>query len=159
MIAALLLDPDLCRRFIALFVIASESRSRQWEIDHLLSHRQSLTFATAAIEEFERESMTKPKFFYDDIKNVRDRLWDAIDLADELAEREQELIRRLVAIDQNKFYVRLGYKSLMGFCTFGLGFSKIQSQRIVTQVRRLEPTANIGIEEPPPHRDEITPSP
>lgn len=76
-------------------------------------------------------------------KLVRDSLLEAEKLADIIHENEKEFIKKLRIIDTNRYYVRFGYKSLMGFCNKGLNFSKTQSQRLVTQVRRNEPTSNI----------------
>lgn len=56
---------------------------------------------------------------------------------------ENELIEKLIEIDRHKFYVRVGYNSLMGFCNFALKFSRTQSQRIATRVRRSVPTVNL----------------
>lgn len=81
--------------------------------------------------------MTRQKNFYIHPKIVRDSLLQATELADHIHLSEAELIKRLSEIDQKRFYVRFGYKSLMGFCQHGLKFSKMQSQRIVTNVRRL----------------------
>ena len=88
--------------------------------------------------------MTKPKFFYFNQNLIRDELNSITDLADHILDLEKKLIQRLVCIDQNKFYVHYGYNLLSGFCRFGLLFSKTQTQRLVTQVRRIEPTDNFG---------------
>lgn len=82
--------------------------------------------------------MTKSIHFYTHPKTVRDSLLHAIEAADQIQEIERNLIILLYEIDQKRFYVRFGYKSLMGFCNQGLKFSKTQSQRIVTNVRRYE---------------------
>jgi hypothetical protein len=73
---------------------------------------------------------------------IRDRLNEAVDLAREIHAKEKILIHKLYYIDRETFYVRYGFNSLMGFCRFGLKFSRTQAQRIATQVRRHEPTAN-----------------
>ena len=83
------------------------------------------------------------KLFYQDAKTIRTTLNHAVQMASEINKKEQDLIQILYAIDQKKFYVRYGFNSLSGFCRFGLEFSRTQTQRIVTQVRRYEPTANI----------------
>lgn len=88
--------------------------------------------------------MTRHKLFLYDGIVVRNKLNEAIDLAAEIREKEQNLIHKLYFIDLQKFYLRYGYKSLSGFCKKDLKFSKTQTQRIVTQVRRCIPTANIG---------------
>jgi hypothetical protein len=74
---------------------------------------------------------------------VRDALNSAMDLADEIHEKESKLIRSLSIIDKNKFYIRAGYKSLTTFCNKSLKFTETQTQRIVIQVRRSMPTPNI----------------
>ena len=80
------------------------------------------------------------KFFYHDGIAIRNRLNEAVDLATQMHEQEEILIRLLHRIDQRRLYVRFGYNSLMGFCRSALRFSKMQSQRIATRVRRYEPT-------------------
>jgi hypothetical protein len=74
---------------------------------------------------------------------VRDSLNNAMDLADEIHEKENKLIQILFKIDNYKFYLRAGYKSLTSFCNKSLRFTETQTQRIVTQVRRSMPTPNI----------------
>lgn len=88
--------------------------------------------------------MTKEKRYLISLNEVRDCLNQAIKMADQILEDETALVRILYQIDQQRFYVRYGYKSLMGFCQLGLRFSKTQSQRLVTVVRRYEPAAKIG---------------
>lgn len=82
--------------------------------------------------------MTKTLHFYTHPKIVRDSLLHATEAADQIQEIEKKLVILLYEIDQKRFYVRFGYKSLMGFCMQGLNFTKTQSQRIVTNVRRYE---------------------
>lgn len=74
--------------------------------------------------------------FKQDSKFVRDTLNEAVEKSDMIHSFERDLIALLKEIDQNRFYVRYGYNSLRGFCNFGLKFSRTQSQRIVTEVRR-----------------------
>lgn len=90
--------------------------------------------------------MTRPRHFKTDSKYVRDSLLRAVESADLIHENEKKLIDLLCEIDQQRFYVRFGYKSLMGFCNSGLKFTKTQSQRIVTIVRRSEPTSKLRTE-------------
>ncbi len=89
------------------------------------------------------ESMSRHKLFYKDSKTVRDSLNQAIDLAHEIHHKEQLLVERLYWIDQERFYIRFGDRSLTGFCRRACRFSKTQAQRIVTRVRRYLPTDNI----------------
>jgi hypothetical protein len=86
--------------------------------------------------------MSRHKLFYQNPTHIRERLNEAIELAAEIHELERKLIEKLEAIDNGKFYVRYSYRSLTGFCRYALKFSRTQSQRIVTQVRRYQPTAN-----------------
>lgn len=81
-------------------------------------------------------------------KIVRDSLLRAVETSDHMRATEQKLVEMLTDIDQKKFYVRFGYKSLMGFCYQALKLPKTQSQSIVTKVRRSEPTSNIGSDPP-----------
>lgn len=83
------------------------------------------------------------KLFYKDAKIIRDQLNEAVTLAQIIHQNEKDLIQMLQEIDREKFYVRYGFKSLSGFCRFGLEFSKTQTQRIASQVRRSQPTDNI----------------
>ena len=99
--------------------------------------------------------MTRPKHFNINSKIVRDSLLRATELSDKILNNEKKLVIMLYNIDQQRFYVRFGYKSLMGFCCHGLKLSKTQSQRIVTTVRRYEPTSNIGIKSSSPNIDPI----
>lgn len=89
--------------------------------------------------------MTRQKFLINH-RVPRNHLNEVIDLATSIQEQEAILIKKLVLIDNEKYYVWAGYNSLSGFCKFSLRFSKTQSQRLVTQVRRTEPTVNFGIE-------------
>ena len=93
--------------------------------------------------------MGRHKLFYQDAKTVRDRLNTVIEMAADIHQRENSLIKLLCPIDQKKLYVRYGFNSLTGFCRYGLQFSKTQTQRIVTQVRRDEPTVNFVEEDNP----------
>ncbi len=87
--------------------------------------------------------MSHHKLFYKDAKTIREQLNEAVDLAKIIHQNEKDLIQMLQEIDREKFYVRYGFKSLSGFCRFGLEFSKTQTQRIASQVRRSQPTDNI----------------
>lgn len=84
------------------------------------------------------------QYFYKESKFARNAVNSAIEKVDALHECEEKLVRILSDIDQNRFFIRAGYKSLTGFCINVLLLSKTQTQRIVTKVRRYEPTSNIG---------------
>ncbi len=71
-------------------------------------------------------------------KYVRDRLWKAREVSMQIHALEKELIQLLYEIDRQKFYVRLGFKSLRSFCLQSLKFGRTQSQRLVTRVRQSE---------------------
>jgi hypothetical protein len=80
------------------------------------------------------------------MKQVR-RLLDEVHLASvQFRTAEENLIEVLKKIDDQRIFVRVGYKSLRGFCNKGLHLSKFHSQRIATAVRRFEPVVNIGSE-------------
>lgn len=85
----------------------------------------------------------KHRLYNYDAKVVRDTLNKAIEKSDKIHQLEKELISLLKEVDERRFYVRYGYKSLMGFCNFGLRFSRTQTYRIVTEVRRSLTTVNI----------------
>lgn len=84
-------------------------------------------------------------------KTVRDSLDRAVQLADEIQAKEAELIISLAEIDDERFYVRYGYKSLLGFCKDGLRFTRTQSMRLAIAARRAEPRGNIGRKEQKPY--------
>jgi len=88
--------------------------------------------------------MTREKLRFENQRTVRNSLNFAIEKADDIHRIEQELVLLLKEIDLKRFYVSSGQKSLRGFCNRILNFSETQSQRIVTLVRRSEPTPNIG---------------
>ena len=95
--------------------------------------------------------MTKIKNFKLNENVVRDSLMRVVELSDKILANEQILMEMLYEIDQHKYYVRFGYRSLMGFCNHGLRLTKTQSLRVVTNVRRStpktqrsDPAANIG---------------
>lgn len=83
------------------------------------------------------------KLFRKDPRLIRIQLNKAVELATCIHQVENDLVDLLYQIDQQRFYVRYGFKSLSGFCIHGLKFSKTQTQRIVTQVRRSIPMDNI----------------
>ncbi|MCC2678726.1 MAG: hypothetical protein K0R29_1302 [Pseudobdellovibrio sp.] len=88
--------------------------------------------------------MTRERLRSENGKVVRDTLNAAVEIADRIHKLEDELVVMLKEIDVKHFYVRSGQKSLRGFCNDVLSFTRTQSQRIVTRVRRSEPTVNIG---------------
>ncbi len=91
--------------------------------------------------------MTQRKHFKISSYIVRFNLDSAVKLADEILEKERELISYLDTIDRERYYVRYGYKSLQGFCTHRLRLTKTQSLRLINAVRRAEPTINLRIKE------------
>ena len=97
--------------------------------------------------------MTKPKYKQFKANIDRDCLNRAVDVADKMQEYEKILIEMLFEIDRNRYFVRYGFNSLLGFCIRALSLSRTQSQRIVTSVRRYvgtsqhtDPTVNLGNE-------------
>lgn len=78
-------------------------------------------------------------------KSVRDVLNQAVEKSDGIHKAEKDLIVLLKEIDENRYYVRYGYKSLTGFCNFGLRFSRTQTYRIVAEVRRCQTSVNIRL--------------
>ncbi len=89
--------------------------------------------------------MTRHKLYQTHPKFVRDTLNSAVEKSDELLAKERELISLLTLIDQNRFYLRYGFRSLRPFCVKALKFSRIQAQRIVTEVRRTQTTFDSGM--------------
>ena len=88
--------------------------------------------------------MARHKFYYHYDKTIRTTLNNAVDLAMETHNKEKDLIRQLYFIDQKRYYIFYGLKSLTGFCLKGLRLTKTQAQRIITQVRRYEPKTTSG---------------
>src|SRR3970040_697081 len=82
--------------------------------------------------------MTRPLFYRADPKQVRDFHHRIFATADRVLLAERELVPLLYEVDRVRGYAKIGYKSLMGYCNHALRFSKTQSQRIVTSVRRYE---------------------
>lgn len=81
--------------------------------------------------------MTRHNLYKYHPKEVRDTLNLAVEIAAQMHDTERELIFLLREIDQKRFYNRYGYRSLLSFCKRALGLSRVQAQRIVTEVRRL----------------------
>lgn len=80
--------------------------------------------------------MSRHKLFYQDPRKIRDALNEANDLALQIHDLERRLVLKLRQIDQRTWYVRYGFNSLSGFCRYLLGFTRTQTQRIATLVRR-----------------------
>lgn len=70
--------------------------------------------------------MSRTKLYSINAKVVRDKLNEAIELADKIIEHEKCLVIVLSYIDKNRFFVRYGFKSLSGFCTKALGSDRIK---------------------------------
>jgi hypothetical protein len=88
--------------------------------------------------------MARPRNFGLDPHPLRQINLLASETAEKIHALEDDLIKILHEMDQKRIYVRFGHKSLRGYCVNGLGFSRTQSQRIVTRIRRLETTVKIG---------------
>ena len=82
-------------------------------------------------------------FYHFEPKVIRNILNEARESADRMKNAERNLIEHLFEVDRNRFYVWLGFKSFRAYCIEFLKLGRTQSQRIVTQVRRLGPTVNI----------------
>ena len=91
--------------------------------------------------------MTRPRLLIFEPKLVRDTLTQCFDLSQQLHDAEKNLIQNLHEVDQNRFFVRLGYRSLRTFCIEGLGITKVQAQRILLKIRRIQTTADNGTSE------------
>lgn len=88
--------------------------------------------------------MTYEKFRFNRFNIVKEHINPTIELANRIGELELVLIEQLKLIDKDRYYTVTGYKSLLGFCCRSLGLSQTQALRIITKVRRAEPTSNIG---------------
>ena len=80
--------------------------------------------------------MPKRNLFYYEPKFVREKLREAGLTAKQIHDHEDALIQQLIEIDTNKFYLRVGLRSLTSFVRKGLRFGETQTQRIETRVRR-----------------------
>ncbi|MCM2352375.1 MAG: hypothetical protein NDI63_02080 [Pseudobdellovibrio sp.] len=89
--------------------------------------------------------MTRHQLFKIHPKYVRDTLNSTVEKSDELLAKERELISLLSLIDQNRLYLRYGFRSLRPFCIKALKLSRTQAQRIVTEVRRTQTTFDSGL--------------
>lgn len=89
--------------------------------------------------------MTRNKLHLIHSKYVRDTLNVAVEKSDELITKEKELITLLTEIDHKRLYLRYGFRSLRPFCIKSLNLTRIQAQRIVTEVRRTQTTFDSGI--------------
>lgn len=88
--------------------------------------------------------MTRHQLYNIHPKYARDTLNLAVEKSDELLTKEKELICLLSLVDQNRLYLRYGFRSLRPFCVKALRLSRIQAQRIVTEVRRTQTTFDSG---------------
>ena len=90
-----------------------------------------------------QKGMSRQKLRNFEPKLVRDTLNQVSQSADQVHKVELDLIKQLIKIDENRFFIRFGYKSLRTFCVQDLKFTRIQAQRIVSEVRRLRTTLDI----------------
>ncbi len=87
--------------------------------------------------------MSRRIFYHSEPRYIRKILNNARESADQMKLAEQKLVEVLREVDNNRFYVWLGFKSLQGYCVHFLKLGRTRSQRIVTRVRRLDPTVKI----------------
>lgn len=80
--------------------------------------------------------MTRHRLYKSEPKEVRETLNRAIEMAETARDLQCDLIQVLRNIDQKKFYLRYGYRSLTGFCRQALQLPRLQAQSLVTEVRR-----------------------
>ena len=81
-------------------------------------------------------SMTKPRLRHKHFKDIRDLHREAICTGDRMHQAEMELIELLAFIDRDRTFITLGPKSLRGYIESALRFTRPQSQRLATLVRR-----------------------
>ena len=89
--------------------------------------------------------MTRRMHDHIEPKKLRAAFWHVIELAERAHTAEKDLIFNLYEFDRQQLYKGFGYKSLRGYLINCLKFSRIQAQRIATQVRRVEPTFASGV--------------
>lgn len=80
--------------------------------------------------------MTRHSLYKHEAKEVRETLNRAIEIAETARHLHCDLIQVLREIDQKRFYVRYGYRSLSGFCRRALRLSRLHAQSLVIEVRR-----------------------
>ena len=80
--------------------------------------------------------MTRHRLYKSEPKEVRETLNRAIAMAETARDLQCDLLQVLRNIDQKKFYLRYGYRSLTGFCRQALQLPRLQAQSLVTEVRR-----------------------
>ncbi len=88
--------------------------------------------------------MARTKLFKYHPKEVRDKLREAIAIADQILELEKNLVEVLAEIDGKRFYTRVGIKSLRGFCRQALRLNRTRSQSLTTRVRRYRTSQSVA---------------
>lgn len=87
--------------------------------------------------------MSRKTFHGYDPGLLRELLKDVSGAAQMYREAEENLVKKLYFADHNRLYLWLGYKSLSGYCVQALKLGRTQTQRLITLVRRIEPTVNL----------------
>lgn len=88
--------------------------------------------------------MTGHRLYFEEPRYVRERLRESRLLAEQIHNLEAQLVEKLELIDRKRLYVRLGFKSLRGFCNRGLKFTRRQSQSLESSVREHRIAVKIG---------------
>lgn len=60
--------------------------------------------------------MSRHRLYNFEPKYVRDKLKKSFLIAEQIHKLENELVIALSEIDRNRFFVRLGFRSLRGYC-------------------------------------------
>ncbi|MDZ4659998.1 MAG: hypothetical protein SGJ18_00120 [Pseudomonadota bacterium] len=88
--------------------------------------------------------MARYRLYHEDLHYVRKCLRQSHETAKQMQELTRVLVEQLEDIERKRLYTRLGFKSLRGYCQFGLGFNRRQSQSLETALRSYQIAVNFG---------------
>lgn len=80
--------------------------------------------------------MSRRKLRFAEPRDIRSAYKRTKAITSAIKKLELDLVSELADIDKRRYYVRLGIKSLRGYCYKFLRFTRPQSQRLATLVRR-----------------------
>jgi hypothetical protein len=89
--------------------------------------------------------MSRRKLRYDEPRDIRSAYKRTKAITSAIKKLELDLVCELAVIDKRRYYVRLGIKSLRGYCYKFLRFTRPQSQRLATLVRRYRAAHEVAV--------------